>query len=698
MITDALLATLREGFVGEAEEIVQALLRDLLALERAEAAAAPKLREQVARGLHTFKGSAATVGLDEAARLAHRLEDWLGHVGERPTSAALDVILPALDVLLAHVRASVASPNAPVMLEQTLSEVVSLTRPLSKAAAPVTPKAVEPEPKIIEPRLEEPRTEESRESWRVRPQDVQALVREVERLRELRLRLEERRRGLAIVVDALASMQGVGRLHGQLVQLAGALEVDVAELSEVVTGTESVVKAVGTVPVDTLAEPLRRAAREVAKDLGKEVRLSVAGGDGAVERRVLESLRGALVQLVRNAVVHGVEQPEERTRRGKHREGALVVRFEQQGNLLEVSVEDDGAGIDLSRVREAARSLGRVGVDELGDDAASELIFEPGLTTAESITAASGRGVGLDVVRSQVTGLGGRIAVRTAAGQGTRFTALVPVEIGASALVVVRAGEQRIGLPVAAVAGLSRAIASELHHVRGRTHAMVRGHLHPVERLAALLGLQSPGAPAPGQPLVQVHAGERDFVIAVDELIGDEELVIRPLPVQLRSIAAYQGAATLADGRLLLVVRPEWLADQSASSGRVSQQQRILVVDDSLTARALHRTVLESGGFIVHCVGSGAHALDQLAAASYDAVVCDIGMEGMDGIELTTRLRSSAATRTVPIILVSAHDADAERIRGMQAGADAFLSKRDCVSGRLIAEVQQAVGRRRASA
>lgn len=709
-MSDDLLAGLVAGFAAEADELAARATRDLLDLETpASPDAAGKLYDRVARALHTLKGSAATVGLDDAARLAHRMEDVLRplHQAEAPLPGpTLDVMLAALDAMVAHVRARGAGKAAASLsththaLEALLPDVpeeppagggTTGAWPADELPFPTEPTSPQAHAAPADDGLAE-----GSDTWRVRRKDVLGLVKDLERLRELRLRLERRRRDVVGAVDQLKE-HAPSDLLVALERLATELGADAEEAGQIVESSEESVKAIGTLPVQLLFEPLRRAAREVAREAGKDVRLSLVGGELAVDRRILDALRGALVHVVRNAVSHGIEAPEVRESRGKHREGAIVVRFEQQGNVLQCSIEDDGGGIDLARVRETAKAAGRE-TEALTDEQAAQLIFEPGFSTAKAVTNASGRGVGLDVVRSEVMLLDGTIQVHTRAGQGTRFVATVPVELGSSVLLVVRVGEHRFGVPAMQVGSLQSTRRDALHVGRGRVQMEVRGRLVPVHSLGALLGTTPPSVPGDRQPLVAMQVGDSAFVLAVDDIEGDQDLVIRPLPVQLRALNAYQGAATLGGGELMLVLRPDWLAERTGrAADTVPSERRVLVVDDSLTARALHRTILETGGFTVHTAGSAAQALEQLRGATYDVVVCDIGMEGMDGFALTRTLRARADTREVPIVLVSAHDGDAERTRGMAAGADAFLSKRDCVSGRLLAEVTQVTGRRRAS-
>ena len=408
-------------------------------------------------------------------------------------------------------------------------------------------------------------------------------------------------------------------------------------------------------------------------------------------------VRGPLVHLVRNAVDHGLEVPDVREARGKHREGIVVVRVEQQGNMLFIEVSDDGNGLDLALIKQAARELSivpGVELDAMAPAQLHQLIFRNGFSTRRTVTEVSGRGVGMDVVRSQIQALQGHIEVQSTPGQGTRFTLTLPAELGSSPVLVVRCGEHELGIPMPAVETSLLARSGELRVARTRVQLSHRDHLIPVQDLGTLLALRQPEVPHDGQPLLVLQSQGRRIALAVDEVIGDRELVIRPLPPEVRDLAAYQGAATLARGELVLIVRPDWLSGFEKRDASLTGTRRALVVDDSLTARALHRTALESGGYSVHTASSGRQALEQLRHSSYDVMVSDIGMDEMDGFELTLEARRRHELEAMAIILVSARDSDADRQRGAASGADGFLSKKDCASGRLLAEVQAVIARR----
>ncbi|HWE24432.1 MAG TPA: response regulator, partial [Myxococcales bacterium] len=541
-------------------------------------------------------------------------------------------------------------------------------------------------------------------SWRVRSREVVALLHEVERLREIRLRVEERRRDVARAIQQLAKLGMLAETAESRALLMGvqrALSADGEEAGDIVASMEEQLKAICTLPLRTVLEPLRRSVRDLCKESGKQARLSVVGGEMSLDRRVLEGLRGPLIALVRNAVDHGLELPEVREGRGKHREGIVVIRAEQQGNMLFIEVSDDGAGLDLQTIKQTAREMSLATAAELESMTPAQLhqlIFRNGFTTRGTATEVSGRGVGMDIVRNQIQALQGQIEVASTEGQGTRFSLALPAELGSSPILVVRSGEHQLGIPMSAIETSVLAMASLLRVSRGRVQLSHREQLVPVQDAGAVLGLRHAEAPHDGQPLLVLHAQASRVALAVDEVVGDRELLVRPLPPEVHELPAYQGAATLARGELVLVLRPEWLCGTERRDAPLTATRRALVVDDSLTARALHRTALESGGYAVHTASNARQALEQLRHSSYDVMVSDIGMDEMDGFDLTREARRRGELDAMAIILVSARDSEQDRQRGGAAGADGFLSKKDCASGRLLAEVQAVIARRQGNA
>ncbi len=720
-----MLQSLVAGFSGEAQEVCQKVTLDLLELEREglDNEALSKVYTRLARHLHTLKGSAASLGLQDLSSIAHKLEDALAPLRKdiKPMPRSMvDMVLHGLDLFLLRAQAHAdgrgeSLPDPTAALAQLVADAPppeaasgdaapegapahAAPAPAAAAAAPMHAAASQASVSIAD-------EDTGDAGWRVASHQVTALMREVERLREFRMRLEDRLRDVSKAVELLTAREllaPTARARAVLASVTAGVRSDGHEASDIVDSLEEGLKSITTRPVRTILEPLQRMVRDLSRQLGKQARLSVVGAEVSLDRRLLEKLKGAMVHLLRNAVDHGIEMPDERERAGKHHEGALTLRVEQQGNILILELSDDGRGIDVLAVRASAERKGLISAEEgarMHEAQLRDLIFRPGFSTRTDVTDTSGRGVGLDAVRSAVESMQGRIEVVSTKGSGTRFMLTVPMDLGSSPVLTVRAIDSQVGLPMLAVESTQLATQENLRIGRLKTQLDYNGQLVPVADLGSRLGLRASAPPSEGQPLIIVQSGGKRLALAVDAVVGDRDLVIRPLPAEVRDVPSYQGAAILSRGELLLILRPGWVvADTTPQTVAMPQSRRALVVDDSLTARALHRAMLEAGGFTVHLAASGARAMERLQTEIYDVIICDLEMEEMNGTELIAKLRSQPGTKDIPVILVSANDSAGARSRGLSAGADGFLSKRECAAGRLLSEVLDVMSRRGARA
>ncbi|MGC4119734.1 MAG: response regulator [Myxococcales bacterium] len=714
---DPLLEGLVVGFVREAQDLADRITRSLLQVEKdpAGSEALSKTYQGLGRALHNLKGSSATIGMGEVAALAHQMEDMVAPLKAslQPMPAAqVDAFLGALDALLRWVRARAENkPELPDLgSARTGLEAAAAAPPPGDAASggEVRPQAVTQQRAAAGEGPEGAGgAADEAAGWRVDTATVTGLAGDVDRLREMSLRLQSRSQELRRVLaalDAPALRRQTAESREALADVRRALDADNAETAATLDGVEERIRAICTLPVQTVIAPLHRTVRDLCRQLGKEAKLSSVGAEVALDRRLLEALRAPLVQLVRNSLDHGVEKPEVREQRGKHREGALTVRVEQTGNMAFIEVADDGAGIDTARVRSLALARGLVGPSELEamtETQVCQLVFRSGFSTRDAVTEVSGRGVGLDVVVASLAGVQGSIEVASVPGQGTRFTLSLPVEIGSTSVLLLRLGETTVAVPTVAVKAVTRAESGKV--TRGRASLLFEheGQALPLDDLGGRLGLRQAMAPAPGQPVLRVVAGGRELMVAVDEVQGEQASVVRPLPREVRDLGAYLGAVLLSRGEPVPVLRPGWLASAGgmAVAASATAARQVLVVDDSLTARAVHRSVLESSGYVVHAASSVAQALEHLRHTSYEALVCDIDLgTEVDGVALTAMLRGRPETAALPIVLVTAHDHETERGRGRAAGADAFLSKKDCAAGLLLSELARAVAKRRGAA
>jgi len=717
-----MLQSLVAGFSTEAQEVCQKVTLDLLDLEREgiDNEALAKVYTRLARHLHTLKGSAASLGLQDLSAIAHKLEDALAPLRKdiKPMPRPMvDMLLHGLDLFLLRAQAHAegrgeALPDPTAALAQLVADAPppeeaaeGMVMDADSAHAPAVsaPMQAAASQAPTSMAMDDDATADA--GWRVAAHQVTTLMREVERLREFRMRLEDRLRDISKAVELLTAREllaPTARARAMLSSVTAGVRSDGHEASDIVDSLEEGLKSITTRPVRTILEPLQRMVRDLSRQLGKQARLSVVGAEVSLDRRLLEKLKGAMVHLLRNAVDHGIEMPDERERAGKHHEGALTLRVEQQGNILVMELSDDGRGIDVHHVRASAERKGLISTEEgarMHEAQIRDLIFRPGFSTRTDVTDTSGRGVGLDAVRSAVEAMQGRIEVVSTKGSGTRFMLTLPMELGSSPVLTVRTIDSQVGLPMLAVESTQLASPENLRIGRMKTQLDYNGQLVPVVDLGARMGLRASAPPSEGQPLIIVQSGGKRLALAVDSVVGDRDLVIRPLPAEVRDVPAYQGAAILSRGELLLILRPGWVVtDSTPQSVAMPQSRRALVVDDSLTARALHRAMLEAGGFTVHLASSGARAMERLQTETYDVIICDLEMEEMNGTELIAKLRTQPDTKEVPVILVSANDSAGARSRGLSAGADGYLSKRECAAGRLLSEVLDVMSRRGARA
>ena len=704
----SLMRSLIVGFEEEARELVELATRNLLSIEKGglEEASLSKIFDKVCRSLHTLKGSAATCGLSEVSHLSHRLEDLLIPFRSGKTRIppeTVDLILTGMDTLLSRVHSHALSDHPaaadPRQWDELMAQIDAAQG--TKDLSPVTAPAGEKRKDFSEPVEETVEAAELEGGWKVDAKQVIRMMQEVERLREIRLRLSDASARLGqVLADRKFSqgMAGTADLEGILFSLQNSLVFNTEETANLVESLESHLKDISMLSFDTVAQPLHRQVRDLTRRFGKQANLSIVGGEILLDRRVLEGLKGPLVHLIRNALDHGLETPEKRDSLGKHREGSLVVRAEQQGNLLFLEVADDGQGIDTEKIRREAVRRQLFSKEEaalMGEGQLRQLLFHPGFSTKEEVTSVSGRGVGLDVVKTQVAAFKGTVEIQSNLGQGTRFIITLPLELGSSPVLLLGVGPHLFGLPMLSAQNIVRAHPEALHITQDHWTLEYEGRSIPLRDLGALLHIRLAKKPEAGKPILIIPTGGLELALLVDRVAGDENLVLHPLPAEFENVEAFQGAGLLPSGELMLILKSGWFSKLEEHHDPFKGKLKVLVVDDSLTARAMHRNMLESAGYLVHGASSARQGLELIESSTYDVVLCDINMEEMDGLDFTRILRADLKTRHLPVILVSAKD-DEKNIEGyLSQGADAFLSKKDCTSGRLLSEVSKVLQTRR---
>ena len=457
------------------------------------------------------------------------------------------------------------------------------------------------------------------------------------------------------------------------------------------------------VEFEGISERLYRVVRQASKETGKQVRLDISGGHIEMDRGVLDRMTAAFEHLLRNSVVHGIETPEARLAAGKSAEGRIDIRLAQELNDVSVVFEDDGAGLDLVRLRDKAVAQGFVAQGaQLGDEEAAQLVFTPGLSTANEVSSLAGRGVGMDVVRNDVVALGGRIETSTRSGQGARFKLVLPLTTAVTQVVMVRAGALTMGVPSNLVEVVRRLSAAELAQAYAQGQITVAGEAVPFYWAGALLQSSAQSLQAQGRtlPVVIFRSAAQRVAMHVDEVLGNQEVVVKNLGPQLSRLPGLAGMSVLASGAVALIYNPvalatvygaqvpDWVAAQAqrvkpvvaddetpAVDLAVSGVPLVLVVDDSITVRRVTQRLLQREGYRVSMAADGLQALERLQTERPTVVLSDIEMPRMDGFDPVRNIRSDPRLASLPVIMITSRIAEKHREHARELGVDHYLGK-----------------------
>jgi chemosensory pili system protein ChpA (sensor histidine kinase/response regulator) len=517
----------------------------------------------------------------------------------------------------------------------------------------------------------------------------------------------------------------VNEVLSQLEGYVNRVEGDIDEFTKLAHHLQDEITAARMVPIGTLYSLLSRAVRDAAKSSKKTVELDLSGSETELDNNIIQQISDPLVHLVRNSVAHGIEAPADRLAAGKIEQGHVILRAYHRGNHIYIEVEDDGRGIDYPRVRQAAIDCGLVSTetaDRLTERDLREMLFHPGFSTATVKTELAGRGVGLDVVRSNLNALNGEIEVRSEPGQGTKFTLKVPLTLIISPALFVRCGSNHFALPLAVVEEIRRLRSDEIEDVGGKLLTKVRDIVTEVVRLDSYLGLP-PLEPINGYfRMVVANAGNRQVGIVVEEVLGKDEIVIKNLGEYLRRVKLFPGTTIAPDGSLILLIdlnrmvasEPnERRAVQASASAarvfapgsaaiargtipteaidRVDQERVIVVADDSISVRKFVARMLEKNGYRAKLAADGLEAAELISQIGCHLVITDLEMPRMTGYELMAQLRQNQATKRIPVLVVTSRAGAKHRDRAMKEGASAFLTK-PVQEDQLLAAIEQLMG------
>lgn len=737
---DKFLQALREDFRLEASELLANIELLLIELEKGVSEdTRQNLTEEIYRSTHSLKGAARSVNFPLIEQLCMSLEEvWKKLKNGEMTleSGMYSLFHQSLDLLRLLVENS-ERQDAVARTEAMCSAIGGIeiqTKPKLMGLLDVDEHELQPhhtqQPQgILIPQEEKPdaqpanAAEEPTPKQRLQRDDSETVRVSLKRLNHLLTLAEELASGHSSVTFVSEELEKVfsglsisaitqenedralvkRRLHEtskNISRLAGLLEKHAHELRLMTDELIYSLKQTLMFPASELFAVLPRMVRDIAAESGKQIELELQGGEVTLDKRILEGLKDPLIHLVRNCIDHGLELPEQREVAGKPAKGKLVVKMhinaEGKAALL---VSDDGRGIDTKALRRKAVDKGLITpetADSMSESDALRLIFKSGVSTSQMVSRISGHGLGMSIVADKVAALTGSIDTNTEQGRGTRFTITLPRMLALFKGIRVRTAGRQFLIPTSSIQKAMRVQRNELFFPAARPCLAFDGKQLPVLSLDAVLGVQrSPGADQLDIfNVLIVNAGAQLVALVVDDVLGEEEGVIKPFDEGLGANRFFSGVLVPGDASLVPVLKPGLLASQeSVASKSIAEKKviRLLIAEDSLTVRNMLRTMLELAGFAVTTAVNGIEALQMSQRETFDAVVSDIEMPGMNGFELTKRLRSMPGFENLPIILVTSLESDDDRRRGMEAGASAYIVKSNFEQGNLIETINRLV-------
>ncbi|MCL2309917.1 MAG: Hpt domain-containing protein [Proteobacteria bacterium] len=741
-LRDEIDAQLLPLFLEEGDELHRQT-GELLRLLR-QSPESGELQLKLKRNLHTFKGSARMVGAMRLGELAHRMETYLAEgTASEAYFEALETDLDRIGYVFDRLRAGEVNATLPWLTDLKKAEGAEKEpeerRPITtetKAPPPIVAASQQPQELPTAPTSDEGQL-------RVSATKIDRLVNEAGEIIIARTRAEGELRGLKSDLLELTNsvirlrnhvrvieIEAESQIQAQLEQMQNVqgdfdpLEFDrytrlqelTRSIAEGVNDVSAVQQAllahldtanvallsqarlsrdvqqalfsVRTVPFSSVTERLYRILRTLSKELHKRANLEIEGAHHGLDRAVLEKLVGPLEHLLRNALAHGIESPEARRAAGKQETGEITIAVRQTGNEIVIAFSDDGAGLDPKELRKAAIEKGLLDKDEPVSDAKLfELILEPGFTTSKEVTQVSGRGLGADIVRNEVVSLGGRVEVSSTAGRGTTFTLYLPLTVAVAQTVLIRGTQNRSwAIPVAMVEQVEHVTEEALNRMYKVGEAEYRGQRYPLYYFDRLVE-RADTAPEFRRynTVIFLRTGQGRVAIHVDQMIGNQEVVIKNAGTQLARVTGLSSATILGDGEIVLIINPIQLSQRSQIPPLVAESTAqkleevvtplVLIVDDSLTIRKVTSRLMTREGYAVETAKDGFEALQAVNERRPDVILLDIEMPRMDGFEFAKLMKGDAKTRNIPIIMITSRTADKHRARAQELGVDAYLGK-----------------------
>ena len=715
-----------EIFREECGEHIQKLNDGLLLIER-QPSEAPW--NEIMRTAHSLKGASRMMGIKTIETLSHRLETLLTQLNsgkQQISSTVMDALYRGVDSVSQSI-AALAEGGEPESIAEVVEQIEAAAREKSPPEAPQVSESPDAKDKTSPAQGSSPTSIQKKHGIALSTIRVQTnrldtlinqagelLVSKIEALENLRHiektldLLEEWRHTFARDNEQSPSLIRLDALNEELYNVLLGLSESTHRLERLVDDIHEGVRDLRLLPLSTILEPLSRTVRDLCRELGKEVELNLQGTATHLDKKILEELRDPLIHLVRNSIDHGIEPPEEREKKGKQRQGKILIAARQEGGRVWISVSDDGRGLNRQEIERAAIQKGIASADEIGrwqDNKVWELIFHPGFSTALSVTEISGRGVGMDLVLNRIQGLKGSLTIESKVGEGITLNLSLPLTLSTTHALLFKVGGELFCLPTDSLDKTLLLLPSQISTVEGKETAIIDGELLAFAWLADILNLPKEKTENVTIPALLLETQIGRMVLGVEALLGEEEIVAKGLGNLLGQVQNLSGGTILGRGQIALILNPNDLVGSHANQGQIRPfvssspispapvqpltRKKVLIAEDSLITRTLEKDILEAAGFDVTTAVDGEDALAKLNEKSFDIVISDVQMPSLDGIGLTERIKNSDRFKNIPVILVTSLQTEADKRRGIEVGADAYLTKSTFDEKHFLGIIQQ---------
>lgn len=736
-----LLRQLIEIFKVELEDQLQIITNNLLQIERgAKDEDRSIVLENMLRSAHNIKGAARSIGFNDISVIAHNLESLFGLLKQHtktPSAEFFNICFESLDCM----RKAMTAFNEKRAVDYDISDLVSrLNQFFGVNGKKESPKLasthdfVNKDSISLDARI--PLVAEQKSAAEVIRISVDKLEKMTAQIAQLQILQVDTVGYVAIMQQLRTQMQTFFRMWQHEISSLKfrkdlSIPIEVQDLLSVSTNALSnlnnvIVRAhrdihansnrfnvlsltlqesarmIRLVSAGNLLYPMMRSARDIAQELGKQVEIKVMGEDVEMDRLVLDGVKDPLMHLLRNSIDHGIESAEQRTLQGKTEVGLIQMSVKSEGGYIKLTISDDGQGMDENEIAATACKKKIISENELAGmsrDEVINLIFRPGFSTKEIVSHISGRGVGLDVVLSNLRQLKGRIHVETTKGKGTTFILTLPLTLAADHGLLVRVAGAVYVVQSTSVERVMEVSPDKIVEVEANYVLLINNRAVPLREMASVLGLSSQNLSLRKSYSVIVVSRGWDLVaFIVDEIVGEREILIKPLKYPLVAVKNVIGGTLTGSGEVMIVLDSAELMDSAMQSPAVNllsksektkPLSRVLIVDDSITTRTLEKVILENAGYQVTVVVDGKQAWDMLQKQKFDLVITDIEMPVMDGFELTERIKASEILKQLPVIIVSSLASEENQQRGRDVGADAYIVKEQFETKALLDVVSQ---------